>query len=167
MLTDAVKVSIHRIVDARRVFLVEVYKSQYMSRNRMHILVSLAVPGIIFIGSSESDTGTSCKVPMAKEYKVIETAKWDENNESEESASILNTMLISPDFLQGDKGSESVFSFAPGEGSRPLRIFKDNYCEEFAYPGIYCGKEELKIVKEKYLCMTEGLVCALKSYFSK
>lgn len=52
-----------------------------MGRNRINILVSPAVPGIIFIGSSESDTGTSCKLPEAKEDKVIETANWDENNE--------------------------------------------------------------------------------------
>ena len=88
-----------------------------MGRNRINILLSLAVPRIIFIGSSESDTGTSCKLLGAKEYKVIETANWDENNESKECAGILDIMLISSNFLQGDEGSESVFSFAPGEGS--------------------------------------------------
>ena len=77
----------------------------------MNILVSLAVTGIIFIGSSESDT--SCKLLGADEYKVIETANWDENNESKECAGILDIMLIS----SNHEGSESVFSFAPGEGS--------------------------------------------------
>ena len=108
----------------------------------MNISVSLAVTGIIFIGSSESDT--SCKLLGADEYKVMETANWDENNESKECAGILDIMLISSNFLQGDEGSESVFPFAPGEGSWALSIFEDKYCEELAYPGIYCGERRVE-----------------------
>ena len=35
---------------------------------------------------------------------------------------------------------ERVLNVAPGEGNKPLGIFKDKYCEELAYPYIFCGR---------------------------
>ena len=29
---------------------------------------------------------------------------------------------------------------APAESSRPLSVFRDKYCEELAYPGIFLGQ---------------------------
>lgn len=65
---------------------------------------------------------------------------WNENDDTEECAGALNTMLISAEFIEDDEHSQSVFSFAPGEGNKPLSIFKDKNCEELAYPGIFCGE---------------------------
>ena len=49
-------------------------------------------------------------------------------------------MLTSPEFIEDDERAQSVFSFAPGEGNKPLSIFEDKNCEELAYPGIFCGE---------------------------
>jgi hypothetical protein len=34
---------------------------------------------------------------------------------------------------------KEIYNFAPGEGNRPLNIFKDQYSEEITYPGIFLG----------------------------
>ena len=139
-LNDTVRVSIHRIVNPGSVLLVEVYKSGYMPRNRVNILVSVAVPGIVYQGISGNER-LSCEKPFITNMSTIsENESWEENNESEECAGVLDTMLISSDFVESDDHDELVFSFAPGEGSKPLSIFKDKYCEELAYPGIFCGE---------------------------
>ena len=33
-------------------------------------------------------------------------------------------------------------SVAPGEGNKPLSIFRDQYSEELAYPGIFLGQKQ-------------------------
>lgn len=53
-------------------------------------------------------------------------------------------MLTSPDFLE-EAEKDNVYNVAPGEGSHPLSVFKDAYCEELAFPGIYCGQPRPKI----------------------
>ena len=49
-------------------------------------------------------------------------------------------MLTATDFLE-DHERETIHNIAPGEGNRPLSIFRDKYSEELAYPGIFlCQK---------------------------
>ncbi|XP_078349889.1 uncharacterized protein LOC144634728 [Oculina patagonica] len=64
---------------------------------------------------------------------------WNEVDESEMCAGTLDTMLTSPDFVE-DCEREKVLNFAPGESNHPISVFKDQYCEELAYPGIFYGK---------------------------
>ena len=64
---------------------------------------------------------------------------WKEVDESEMCAGSLDTMLTSPDFVE-DCEREKVLNFAPGESSHPISVFKYQYCEELAYPGIFCGQ---------------------------
>jgi len=45
-------------------------------------------------------------------------------------------MLTSPDFLEDSK-CRHILNVAP---DRPLSIFRDKYCEELAYPGIFLGQ---------------------------
>ena len=59
-------------------------------------------------------------------------------DESEICAGTLNTILTTPDFVE-DFGREKGLNSAPGE-SHPINVFKDQYCEELAYPGIFCGQ---------------------------
>ena len=35
---------------------------------------------------------------------------------------------------------QHIINVAAAEGNRPLSIFRDSYCEELAYPGIFIGQ---------------------------
>ena len=35
---------------------------------------------------------------------------------------------------------QHILNIAPAEGKRPLSVFRDKYCEELAYPGIFLGQ---------------------------
>ena len=47
-------------------------------------------------------------------------------------------MLTAPDFVT-DNERQYILNIAPGEGKRPIRIFRDKYSE--AYPGIFLGQK--------------------------
>jgi hypothetical protein len=49
-------------------------------------------------------------------------------------------MLTPSDFVD-DSEREHILNVAPGEGNRPLSVFKDKYSEELAYPGIFLGHQ--------------------------
>ena len=63
---------------------------------------------------------------------------WNEVDESELCACTLDTLLTAPDFVE-DCERDKILNFAPGESNHPISIFKDQYCEELAYPRIFCG----------------------------
>jgi len=44
------------------------------------------------------------------------------------------------DFLE-DEERQNILNIAPGKGNRPLSAFREKYCEELAYPGIFLGQE--------------------------
>lgn len=47
-------------------------------------------------------------------------------------------MLTSPDFAD-DNEQQCILNLAPAENNRPLSVFRDEYSEELAYPGIFLG----------------------------
>ena len=49
-------------------------------------------------------------------------------------------MLTKTDFIE-DSETKYILSVAPGEGNKPLSIFRDQYSEELAYPGIFLGQK--------------------------
>jgi hypothetical protein len=49
-------------------------------------------------------------------------------------------MLTAPDFIT-DNECQHILNVAPGEGNRPMSIFRDRYSEELAYPGIFLGQK--------------------------
>jgi hypothetical protein len=67
----------------------------------------------------------------------------DEDHWSEDEAQIppgvTDTMLTSPDFVT-DSERQHTLNVAPGEGNRPISIFRDKY-SELAYPGIFIGQK--------------------------
>ena len=71
-----------------------------------------------------------------------------------------DTMLTAADFLD-DSERQQTHNVAPGEGSRPLSIFRDQYSEELAYPGIFLGqkrpddKQRLTSVYYSDICKSE------------
>ena len=81
--------------------------------------------------------------------------KWSDNdnlsenlnnqNESEDQqipAGVTDTLFTATDFLE-DNERQNILNVAPAEGNRPLSVFRDEYCEELAYPGIFLGKDHL------------------------
>ena len=50
------------------------------------------------------------------------------------------TVLTATDFLEGSERAQ-IYNIAPGERSVPLSIFRVNYSEELAYPGIFHGQK--------------------------
>ena len=137
-------VYIHKMLDLESVLLVEVYKSGYMPRSSVNMSVFVAIPDCLCIGVSPSRNLLSeenLTLPEGVASTGLESDNWDESeHESDQCAGAMDTMLISPDFVEGSECTQSVFSVAPAEGNKPLSIFKDKYCEELAYPRIFCGK---------------------------
>lgn len=84
---------------------------------------------------------------------------WTEE-EAEIPAGVTDTLLTSPDFVD-DSERECILSLAPAEGNRPLSIFRDEYSEELAYPGIFLGQQrpdhKQRMVKVHYsdICKSE------------
>ena len=65
--------------------------------------------------------------------------QWSED-EAEISAGVTDAMLTAPDIVT-DNEPQYILNVAPGEGSRPMSIFRDKYSEELAYPGIFLGQK--------------------------
>ena len=61
-------------------------------------------------------------------------------DESESTAGVTDTMFTATDFLE-DEERQNILNITPREGNRPLSVFRDKYCEELAYPGIFLGQE--------------------------
>ena len=59
-------------------------------------------------------------------------------DETEICVGVTDTMLTSPDFVN-DNERQHILNVTPGEGNRPISIFRDKYSEELAYPGIFLG----------------------------
>ena len=81
-------------------------------------------------------------------------------DEAEIPAGVTDSMLTPPDFVD-DSEREHILNVAPGEGTRPLSVFKDKYAEELAYPGIFLGqqwpenKDRLLNVYYSDICISE------------
>ena len=90
---------------------------------------------------------------------LSEEDHWSED-EAENIAGVTDTMLTPPDFLESGE-PQSILNVAPAEGSRPLSLFGDKYCEELAYPGIFLGQKQQdnkdRSVKVQYsdICKSE------------
>ncbi len=109
---------------------------------------------------SEKENSSSNSQNIDTENKKCSSdEEWSEN-EAEFTAGVTDTMLTATDFLE-DNEREHIFNIAPGEGSRPLSIFKDKYSEELAYPGIFLGQQrpenEKRLVNIHYsdICKSE------------
>ena len=85
--------------------------------------------------------------------------EWSED-EAEIPAGVTDTMLTKTDFIE-DSETKYILSVAPGEANKPLSIFRDQYSEELAYPGIFLGqnrpenKDRLVSVHYSDICKSE------------
>ena len=80
-----------------------------------------------------------------------------EVDDSQLIAGVTDTMLTSPNFMDNSE-CERVLNVAPGEGNKPLSIFKDKYCEELAYPNIFCGQRRADN-NERYVPVHYSDIC--------
>ena len=96
---------------------------------------------------------------------ISENILADENDEFSEDeaevpAGVTDSMLTPPDFVD-DTERQHILNVAPGEGNRPVSVFKDKYSEELAYPGIFLGqqrpenKDRLSNVYYSDICKSE------------
>ena len=73
---------------------------------------------------------SSCNVEdTAIKRKQVDDG-WTEVD-AEIPAGITYTMLTATDFLE-DSEQAQIYSIAPGEGNRPLSLFRDTYSEELS-----------------------------------
>ena len=85
--------------------------------------------------------------------------QWSED-EAEIPAGTTDSMLTISDFVS-DNEKQEIYNFAPGEGNKPLSVFRDQFSEEMAYPGIFLGqkrpgdKERLRNVHYSEICKSE------------
>ena len=79
---------------------------------------------------------SSCNVEdTANECKQLQVDDGWTEVDAEIPAGITDTMLTATDSLEDGERAQ-IYSIAPGEGNRPLNLFRDTYSEELAYPGI-------------------------------
>ena len=82
---------------------------------------------------------TDCQTQQTSSDNMDNKDDWSED-EVEIPAGVTDTMLTAPDFVT-DNERQYILNIAPGEGNRPLSIFRDKYSEELAYPGIFLGQK--------------------------
>ena len=59
--------------------------------------------------------------------------------EAEIPAGATDSMLTMSDIVSNNEKQE-IYHFAPGEDNKPLSVFRDQFSEEMAYPGIFQGQ---------------------------
>ena len=108
--------------------------------------------------SCNIQTDTNCNEILESEDEWSED-EWSED-EAEIPAGVTDTKLTKTDFIE-DSETKYILSVAPDEGNKPLSIFRDQYSEELAYPGIFLGqkqpenKERLVSVHYSDICKSE------------
>ena len=84
----------------------------------------------------EIENSSSCKTKSNINGNVVINSgdQWTED-EAEIPAGVTDTLLSNTDFVE-DSEPQRILNVAPGEGIKPLSIFRDQYFEELAYTGI-------------------------------
>ena len=90
--------------------------------------------------AANKDSSTDCQTQQTSSDNTDNEDDWSEEDEVEIPAGVTDTMLTAPDFVT-DNERQYILNVAPGEGSRPISIFRDKYSEELAYPGIFLGQK--------------------------
>lgn len=89
--------------------------------------------------SSKQPLLSDSNVKNVDSSQLSDEDQWSED-EAEIPTGVTDTLLTPPDFLENDE-RQHVVNVAPAEGSTPLSAFRDKYCEELAYPGIFLGQK--------------------------
>ena len=97
------------------------------------------------VDSLENKNVELADVDSAKESLEPEESNLDRYKIVSNETSLISNILEIPE----DVDKEGVVSIAPGEGKRPISIFKDKYCEELAFPHLFpTGKYGYKVERD-------------------
>ena len=89
--------------------------------------------------AANKDCSTDCQTQQTSSDNTDNEDEWSED-EIEIPAGVTDTMLTAPDFVT-DNERQYILNIAPGEGNRPISIFRVKYSEELAYPGVFLGQK--------------------------
>ena len=106
------------------------YKSGFFPPLFTNLRVSVGVPDYLRDeedGSNQSLGDNEMMSMHCSNSSAIKCDVWDEIDESEQYTGAVDTMLITPGFVEEGESDCGVFSFTPAEGNKPLSIFKDKY----------------------------------------
>ena len=114
------------------------------------------------VQESLGETDNTSVISNDTDSQTVENSVEDEwsEDETELPAGVTDTMLNPPDYVDNSE-RQQIYNVAPGEGNTPLSVFRDQYCEEMAYPGIFLGqkrpddKQRLKSVYYSEICKSE------------
>ena len=100
------------------------------------------------VQNSLDETNISCAIPNDPGSQTKENSVEDEWSEdkTEIPAGVTDTMLTPPDYVDNSE-RQQIYNIAPGEGNTPLSVFRNQYSEEMAYPGIFLGQRDQMINK--------------------
>ena len=137
----------HKVVQAAN-WLVEnssLYREEGISinqnwlENSCDVLLSVNEGDTERLESQSESESDKTQVPVTVDYNNDNEDQWSED-EAEVPAGITDTMLTATDFMTNNE-RQHVLNVAPGEGNKPVSIFRDKYSEELAYPGIFLGQK--------------------------
>ena len=114
------------------------------------------------VQNSLDEANISSAIPNDTDSQTVENSVEDEwsEDETEIPAGVTDTMLTPPNYVDNSE-RQQIYNIAPGEGNTPLSVFRDQYSEEMAYPGIFLGqkrpndKQRLKSVYYSEICKSE------------
>ena len=78
--------------------------------------------------AANKDSSTDCQTRQTSGDNTDNEDDWSED-QVEIPAGVTDTMLTAPDFVT-DNERQYILNIAPGEGNRPISIFRDKYSEE-------------------------------------
>ena len=73
--------------------------------------------------AANKDCGTDCQTQQTSSDNTNNEDDWSED-EVEIPAGVTDTILTAPDFVT-DNERQYILNIAPGEGNRPISIFRD------------------------------------------
>ena len=93
------------------------------------------------VQNSLDETNIFSAISNDTDSQTIENSVEDEWSEDETDipAGVTDTMLT-PDYVDNSE-RQQIYNIAPREGNTPLSVFRDQYSEEMAYPGIFLGQK--------------------------
>ena len=94
------------------------------------------------VQNSLDEANISSAISNDTDSQAIKNSVQDEwsEDEAEIPAGVTDTMLTPPDYVDNTE-RQQIYNIAPGEGNTPLSVFRDQYSEEMAYPGIFLGQK--------------------------
>ena len=94
------------------------------------------------VQESLGETNNTSVISNDTDSQTVENSVEEEwsKDETEIPAGVIDTMLTPPDIVDNSE-RQQIYNVAPGEGNTPLSVFRDQYCEEMAYPGIFLGRK--------------------------